>query len=106
MVKHIVLFKLTSYSDEEDKEFQLGQMKEIFSVLPAKLNFIVDFKTGINFTIAGHAWDFAIDSVFTGKDDLLRYQQSEEHLDAVRKASSISKIKAVVDYEYQMPRND
>ena len=99
MVKHIVLFKLTSFSGEEDKKHQLKQMKEIFSVLPEQLDYITEFRTGINFTVAGHAWDFAIDSVFPGIDELNRYQVSDEHREAIRKASSIEKIKAVVDYE-------
>jgi hypothetical protein len=100
MVKHIVLFKLTSFSGEEDKRAQLEKLKQIFSVLPEQLDFITELRTGINFTTAGHAWDFAIDSVFPGRDELNRYQVSDEHLEAVRKASSIGKIKAVVDYEF------
>jgi hypothetical protein len=100
MVKHIVLFKLTSFSGEEDKEAQLMQMKKIFSVLPEQLDFISEFRTGINFTRAEHAWDFAIDSVFPGRKEFDRYQVSEEHQAAIKKASSIGKIKAVVDYEF------
>jgi len=100
MVKHIVLFKLTSFTGEEDKRSQLKQMEEIFSVLPEQLDYITEFRTGINFTVAGHAWDFAIDSVFPGKDELNRYQVSDEHQEAMRKASSIEKIKAVIDYEF------
>jgi hypothetical protein len=100
MVKHIVLFKLTSFSGEEDKRQQLKQMEKIFSVLPQQLGYITEFRTGINFTVAGHAWDFAIDSLFPGKDELNRYQVSDEHQEAIRKASSIEKIKAVIDYEF------
>jgi len=100
MVKHIVLFKLTSFSGEADKRAQLEKLKEIFSVLPDQLDFISEFRTGINFTVAGHAWDLAIDSVFNGRKDLELYQVSNEHQEAIRKASSIEKIKAVVDYEF------
>jgi hypothetical protein len=100
MVKHIVLFKLTSFTGEEDKRSQLTKIEEIFSVLPEQLDYITEFRTGINFTVAGHAWDFAIDSVFPGKEELNRYQVSDEHQEAIKKASSIEKIKAVVDYEF------
>jgi hypothetical protein len=100
MVKHIVLFKLTSFSGEEDRLSQLGRMKKIFDVLPEQLDFIVEYRTGLNFTVAGHAWDFTIDALFSGREDLERYQESEEHKEAVRNASSIKKTKAVVDYEY------
>lgn len=100
MVKHIVFFKLTSYSNNRDKEIQLKQMGEIFSILPQQLKYINDFRTGNNFTIAEHAWDFVIDSVFNNMEDLQKYQVSREHQDAVKKASHIMKSKAVIDYEY------
>jgi hypothetical protein len=100
MVKHIVLFKLTTFSDEEDKMFQLKKMKEIYSVLPEQLDYITEFRTGINFTVAGHSWDFVIDSIFPGREELERYQVSAEHQEAIRKASSIGKTKAMVDYEF------
>lgn len=99
MVKHIVLFKLTSYKSDEEKQVQLKQMAEIFSVLPEQLKYMVEYKTGCNFNDAPHAWDFAIDSVFRNREDLGRYQISPEHMDAIQKASHISKNKAVVDYE-------
>jgi hypothetical protein len=100
MVKHIVLFKLTSFRNTEEKESQLEQMEKIFSVLPEQLPFIIDFRTGKNITNAGHAWDFVIDSVFNSASDLNIYQESPEHLEAVKKASGIKKGKAVVDYEF------
>jgi hypothetical protein len=100
MVKHIVLFKLTTFSDEEDKMSQLRKMKEIFSVLPEKLGYITEYRTGINFTVAEHAWDFVIDSIFRGREELEQYQVSDVHREAIRKASSIGKTKAVVDYEF------
>lgn len=100
MVKHIVFFKLTSAGNNDDKEIQLKQMEEIFSPLPLQLNYIAEFRTGKNFTMADHAWDFAIDSVFISREDLQKYQVSKEHQDAIRKASHIRKNKAVIDYEY------
>jgi hypothetical protein len=100
MVKHIVFFKLTSALNIEDKEIQLKQMEEIFSVLPEKLKYIHEFRTGKNITVADHAWDFAIDSIFGSREDLQKYQVSREHQDAVQNASHIRKSKAVIDYEF------
>jgi hypothetical protein len=100
MVKHIVFFKLTSARDNYDKEVQLKQMEEIFSRLPFQLKYIAEFRTGRNFTIADHAWDFTIDSVFINREDLQKYQVSKEHQEAVQKTSHIGKMKAVIDYEY------
>jgi hypothetical protein len=100
MVKHIVFFRLTNFSYAEEKNLQLKKMDEIFSPLGKILPFIVEFRTGFNFTDVTHAWDFAIDSVFRNKEDLQKYMVSAEHVEAVRKASAIEKTKAVIDYEF------
>jgi hypothetical protein len=100
MVKHIVFFKLSGYGSGEEKNAQLKKMDEIFSPLGRILPWIVEFKTGINFTDVPHAWDFVIDSVFRSKKDLDKYMESPEHVDAVNRASVIQKTKAVVDYEF------
>jgi hypothetical protein len=100
MIKHIVFFKLSTATLPESRKLQLEKMKEIFSPLGEKLPYIVEFRTGINFTKAAHAWDFVIDSVFKNEDDLQRYQVSEEHQEAIRKGSEIEKSKAVIDYEF------
>jgi hypothetical protein len=101
MVKHIVLFKLTGAGDEKEKEDQLNEMEKIFGVLPEQLNYISEYRIGRNFSVADHAWDIAIDSLFESRDDLNRYQISAEHKEAIKKASHIKKIKTVVDYEFQ-----
>jgi len=100
MVKHIVFFKLEKYNSLDGKKLQVKRLDEIFSPLGHILPFIVDFKTGINYNEASHAWDFAIDSVFRNKADLEKYLVSEEHLNAVKTASAIEKTKAVIDHEF------
>jgi hypothetical protein len=100
MIKHIVFFKLTGSLTPEKKLVQLKKMEEIFSPLSGKFPFIIEYRTGINFTEAPHAWDFVIDSIFKNKADLHEYMVSDLHMDAVRKASSIEKTKAVIDYEF------
>jgi hypothetical protein len=100
MVKHIVFFKLSPDVVPENKLLHLKQLEEIFSPLGKELNYIIEYRTGINISEASHAWDFAIDSIFKNTADLERYLSSEEHLDAVRIGSKIQKTKAVIDYEY------
>ncbi len=99
MVKHIVFFKLTKFSSPNEKQVLVKRLDETFSPL-GLLPFIVDFRTGINYNEAAHAWDFVIDSVFSNKEDLEKYMESEEHLKAVKTASEIEKNKAVIDYEF------
>ena len=91
---------LSKYSSAEEKQVQLKQMNDIFSPLGRILPYIVEFKTGSNFTNVPHAWDFVIDSVFRNKKELQNYMESAEHVEAVKKASVIEKTKAVVDYEF------
>lgn len=100
MVKHIVFFKLSSTIPLEKRELFLNRMQEIYSPLGEKLDYIKEYRTAINFNIEYHAWDFVIDSVFTNRNDLKRYQDSDEHQEAIRKGSQIEKIKAVIDYEF------
>jgi hypothetical protein len=100
MVKHIVFFKVTKYNSLKEKELHVKRLDEIFSPLGHKLPFIVDFKTGLNYNEASFAWDFVIDSIFQNKEDLGKYMDSKEHLEAVKTASVIEKTKAVIDYEF------
>jgi hypothetical protein len=100
MIKHIVFFKLSSSLSPAEKKEQLKKMEEIFSPLGRKLNYIVEYKTGINFNKADFAWDFVIDSVFRNKEDLQKYRVSDEHQEAVSKGTIIKKTKAVIDYEF------
>jgi len=100
MIKHIVFFKLSDASTSEKKQEQLKKMELIFSPLGSKFPFIIEYRTGMNFNEASHAWDFAIDSIFRNTDDLQKYMVSPEHLEAVSKASVIEKTKAVIDYEF------
>jgi hypothetical protein len=100
MVKHLVFFKLTKFDSTEEKKLQLKRMKDIFSPLGGKFPFIIEYRTGINFNEASHAWDFVIDSIFRNKVDLQKYQESVEHKEAIRKGSEIEKTKAVIDYEF------
>jgi len=100
MIKHIVFFKLSDASPPEKKLAQLKKLEQIFSPLGRKFPFIIEYRAGINFNEASHAWDFAIDSIFRNKEDLQRYMVSNEHVEAVRLASEIEKTKAVIDYEF------
>lgn len=100
MVKHIVFFKLPQSTPNETRRLKLKLLEEIFSPLGKKLDYIIDFKTGININMADHAWDFVIDSIFSNRYDLQKYQESPEHKEAVLRGSEIEKSKAVIDYEY------
>ena len=91
---------LTKSTHPERRQIELNKLDEIFSQLGDKFPFIIDYRTGFNFNEASHAWDFVIDPIFRNKADLLKYQDSEEHKEAIRNGSGIEKNKAVIDYEF------
>jgi hypothetical protein len=98
MIKHIVIFKLLPPFTEEEKEKSVRKLKEIFGPLGNKVDYIIEYKTGVNILEADHAGDFVIDSTFASIADLNRYQASEFHREAVSEGSAIKKAKIVVDY--------
>jgi hypothetical protein len=100
MVKHIVFFKLSKSLEPENRQLQLKKLEEIFAPLGRILPYIIEYRTGINFNVAAHSWDFLIDSIFRNKEDLQRYQDSEEHKEAIKRGLEIDKTKAVIDYEF------
>jgi hypothetical protein len=99
MIKHIVMFRILDEPDTGKKIELAGELNRIFAPL-SEIEPVREFKTGINFSPAPHAWDFVIDSVFDSREKLEEYQVSFEHQDAIRRASFIKKEKAVVDYQY------
>lgn len=101
MIKHIVIFKLTRPYTPEEKHKSVMKLKEIFGPLGNKLDYIIEYRTGINILEGDHAGDFVIDSTFASPEDLKRYQVSEQHQEAVAQASVIRKAKVVVDYIIQ-----
>jgi hypothetical protein len=100
MVKHIIFFKLARSYTPEIRKMHLRQMEDIFSPIGKKLPFIIDYRTGINFNEENYSWDFVIDSLFRNREDLKRYQESKEHLEAIGMGRHIEKSKAVIDYEF------
>ena len=100
MVKHIVIFKLTSPVTPEERNQSVIKLKEIFGPLGNRLKYVIEYRTGVNITDVDHAGDFVIDATFATLDDLRRYQSSEPHREAVAAASIIKKAKLVVDYTF------
>jgi hypothetical protein len=98
MIKHIVIFKLSSPYTQEEKEKSIRKLKEIFGPLGNKFDYIIEYRTGINILETDHAGDFIIDSTFASPEDLRRYQASDLHREAVAAGSAIKKAKIVIDY--------
>ncbi|MDO4535039.1 MAG: Dabb family protein [Clostridium perfringens] len=95
MVKHIVMWTL-----KEDKKDKALEIKNDLEGLKEKLSYIKFIKVGINFNTTDSAYDIVLNSDFETKEDLDKYQVSEEHLKVASKVREAVSKRAVVDYEY------
>lgn len=95
MIKHIVMWTLKEKNQDKALEIKKG-----LEGLKEKLSYIKFIEVGINFNTTDSAYDIVLNSDFETKEDLQKYQVSEEHLKvAVIVKDAVSK-RAVVDYEY------
>lgn len=95
MIKHIVFFKLEDNS-QTHKEF----VKEMIMALKDKLKMIQHLEVGLNFSKEERAYDLALISDFSTKEDLKAYAIHPLHVEVVEYLKSKNTITKVVDYEY------
>lgn len=99
MIHHIVLFKISEYDDEPDRQRKIEELKSIFEKQCSKIQAVKSFEVGVNFNTSNFAYDVAINSTFRTMDDLKAYLFHPDHLYAIEKAGTIPKDKVVLDYE-------
>jgi hypothetical protein len=104
MIHHIVLFKITEFDDELDRQKKIEELKSIFEKVPSKIPAIKSYEVGANINTSSAAYDVAINSTFRSTDDLKTYILHPDHQYAVEKAGTIPKIKVIVDYEVHRNR--
>lgn len=95
MVKHIVMWTLKEKNQDKALEIKNG-----LEGLKEKLPYIKFIEVGINFNTTDSAYDIVLNSDFETKEDLNKYQVSEEHLEVAAKVRDAVSKRAVVDYEY------
>ena len=95
MVKHIVMWTLKEKNQDKALEIKKG-----LEGLKEKLSYIKFIEVGINFNTTDSAYDIVLNSDFETKEDLEKYQVSEEHLKVAAKVREAVSKRAVVDYEY------
>jgi len=93
------MFRITDLITKEERNSQAQSIASIFEPL-SKLESVHEYRTAINFNTTDAAWDVIIDSSFNNKEDLIQYQKSSDHQEAISRAREINKEKAVIDYEY------
>jgi hypothetical protein len=100
MIRHIVLFKLRDFGTPEEKMKAAETVRAELLALKKKIPVILEFEVGINFTVNDAAYDLAINSSFSSKEDLKTYQVHPEHQAFILFNKNYSAEKIVLDYEY------
>ncbi|MDD3324718.1 MAG: Dabb family protein [Sulfurospirillaceae bacterium] len=95
MVRHIVFFKLEDASKENKKYIQ-----EILLSMKGKIEVLCNLEVGVNFSPEERAFDVALISDFSSKDDLGIYAKHPVHVEIVNYLKSIHTLTKVVDYEF------
>lgn len=98
MIKHVVIFKLTPPYTPEEKAASVQKLNDIFGPLGKNPGYSLEYRTGVNTLDSEHAGDFVIDSLFASPEDLKRYNNSQEHREAVAGAAVVRKTKLIIDY--------
>ncbi len=99
MIHHIVLFKITEFDDELDRQKKIEELKSIFEKVSCKIQTIKSYEVGANINTSDCAYDVAINATFKTMDELKAYLIHPDHQYAIEKASSIPKTKVILDYE-------
>ncbi len=95
MIIHIVSFKLK----EENKSANIEKLANGLRGLVGKIDEIIDFEVGINFTESPAAFDIVLYSSFASKEALQAYAVHPEHLKVVEIVKDVTSNRVVVDYE-------
>jgi hypothetical protein len=99
MIKHIVLWTFKDSALGKTKWDNLKETKVLLEGLKDKIKEVKHLEVGINFNPAPHAYDLALYSGFSSKEDLLAYTNHPEHQKVVEHLGKVRDQRIVVDYE-------
>ncbi|MBD3841238.1 MAG: DUF1255 family protein [Campylobacterales bacterium] len=94
MIKHIVLFKLTSEGMKQKDEI-IVKLNNLKNDIP----FIKALEVGVNFSDEERAFDIALTVILGSRADLESYAVHPSHLPVVEFLKSLGTTTKVVDYE-------
>lgn len=98
MVTHIVLWKLKAEAEGRNKAENARLVVEALQSLPAQIPSLIQLEVGQDFERSSMAWDLALYTKFTSKEDLAKYQQHPAHLKVAALVKSVICERAVVDF--------
>jgi len=99
MIKHIVLWTFKESAEGKTKSVNLKETKTLLEELKGKIKEVTRLEVGINFNPGQYAYDLALYSEFSSKEDLLVYTNHSEHQKVVEYLGKVRDQRIVVDYE-------
>ena len=99
MVKHVILWKLKEYSDEEKINIK-AEIKENLEALMGKIPGLLDIKVHIDGLLPTSNADFMLDSTFESAEALKNYAVHPEHVAvADGKVRPFVESRSCIDFE-------
>jgi hypothetical protein len=100
MIKHIVLFKLKEFENEDQKAVVRHKLTHSLLALKEKIEALKYIEVGQNYELITPSHDICLITHFETPDDLEIYRIHPEHLKVFEliKANTIGRV--VVDYEF------
>ena len=99
MIKHIVLFKLKSFENKEEKETKLLEIKNGLLALCNTVESLISIDVGLNCNV-NEDFDIALTTTFESMEGLEAYAKHPEHLAVGKIIREVLESRSCVDYEF------
>jgi len=100
MIKHIVIFKLREFENEDLKAVVRTKIKQALLALKEKIGVLKYIEVGQNIELNSSSYDICLITHFETLKDLDVYRIHPEHLKVVEIIRDNTNARAVVDYEF------
>ena len=100
MIKHIVLFKLKEFENEDQKAVVRNKIKQSLLALKVKIEVLKYIEVGQNYELISSSYDICLITQFETLKDLEAYRTHPEHLKVVELIKANTTGRAVVDFEF------
>ena len=99
MIKHIVMWRLYEFAEDNSKENNALIIKEKLESLKNEIPEIIEIEVGIDFLNSEQSYHLVLYSTFANKEDLDIYQNHPKHKEVGNFISKVRTERVVVDYE-------
>jgi len=100
MIKHVVLFKLKEFENEDQKAIIINKIKNALLSLKNKVDVLRYIEVGNNYQLNTNSFDLCLITHFDSLADMDAYQMHPEHLKVSRELIKPNLVnRAAVDFE-------